>query len=427
MAAHIVAYDGGVNGGGYLCGAGGLCSVADYAADISQSVDNCVAYLLIVAAEKIGYARSRGTCGADRSAEGGERADIFLQVDGNKVAENKGLIELLLAYLQVLCVFDNGQTDGHTLISRTGIYDNGQSAAAHSRVRACRSHCAGTGAHIVAEDLQHSVTHACSVVAPETLAGNGGVEFDLGSYDVADILDIHLVSEDQNAFNIQTRIILGSLLRLGNIVAEDDLSVLFNAGDESMAVDNADRGAVLTRGEISHHIEVVHVLNESDGAKLFRHKSFAAGDVLRLHAFKNLKLAVRAAADRAEDGGGFNTHKSAGIGHGYSLYIFDYVARTANLDMLRLAAQHRPCLRGGIGYGNRLCAAKRGDKLVLKNSYKIAVMRTFHSLFSLSLCFFYYIVTRYSAQHHKQKRDAVRPFFIHRTSKILLFPLFRGC
>ena len=83
----------------------------------------------------------------------------------------------------------------------------------------------------------------------------------------------------------------------------------------------------------------------------------------------HLQLPFRPARHNARHGGGLNALHTAGVGDDDALHIFDDVVADADLDPVRLLAQHLPGPGGGVGDGDGLGAAHRGDQFFLHDLY----------------------------------------------------------
>ena len=102
------------------------------------------------------------------------------------------------------------------------------------------------------------------------------------------------------------------------------------------------------------------------------------------HCLQHLQLPVGVATHRAQDGGGFNAPQPAGVGHGHAPDVFDDVSAAPEANAPGHLAQNLPGFCGGIGDGDGLGAAQRGDQLPLQRLEKDIVLLLCHASTSLS-------------------------------------------
>ena len=114
---HQVAQDAGLHTGSNLCSAGRLGAVADGAGEDGHSVDDGVGDGVVVCPLQIGDTGPGAHACADCAAVSGQTADPGLLVDGHQIADQQRPVELLLRCAQILCVTDNRQGSGHSLIA----------------------------------------------------------------------------------------------------------------------------------------------------------------------------------------------------------------------------------------------------------------------------------------------------------------------
>ena len=85
----------------------------------------------------------------------------------------------------------------------------------------------------------------------------------------------------------------------------------------------------------------------------------------RSHLQVPFKLAFGTASDDAKRCRNINALQTVGIWNFNTLYVFDDVSTAAKLNRFWHLSEHFACFGCRIGDGNRLCTAKRRNKLVL--------------------------------------------------------------
>ena len=96
---HGIAKDPRIHAGGDFGGAGGLCTIADGAADNRHGVHNGMGYRLVAPVQQISDPCSCPHPRADRAAVGGETAYAAFLVDRHQVADQQRPVQFLLTCL----------------------------------------------------------------------------------------------------------------------------------------------------------------------------------------------------------------------------------------------------------------------------------------------------------------------------------------
>ena len=111
-ATAVHSHNGGEDGGGYTGGdlqcAAGLGTVANHAGEVGYHVLYGKTDFLVFSAHQPGDATRRAGGGYYASAQSGEAAKAFLDVDDGEVAEHKGTDELLFALAVFFGIDDYG-------------------------------------------------------------------------------------------------------------------------------------------------------------------------------------------------------------------------------------------------------------------------------------------------------------------------------
>ena len=126
-----MGHNGSIQAGGYLGCTGDLRSVTDNARNISQCIFHRHFYLVQSTAPHIGESCTAGTGGGNRTAEGGQLADISFLVDRQQIGEYQGTVKCLLVHLLDPGIHHHRYGGGNALVTGTGIDDDRKVTSAH--------------------------------------------------------------------------------------------------------------------------------------------------------------------------------------------------------------------------------------------------------------------------------------------------------
>ena len=116
---------------------------------------------------------------ADSTTVCGQLTDTLLQVDGNQVAQQYCTQHFFFTCSQCMCINNNRNGSGNTLVAAAGGNYYRKLAAVHTRVTACSSAgtCANTQA--VGVTAQQNFADAGTVIISQAFFGNGHIEINL--------------------------------------------------------------------------------------------------------------------------------------------------------------------------------------------------------------------------------------------------------
>ena len=123
--------------------------------------------------------RTGTAAGADSTTVSGQLTDTLLQVNGNQVAQQYCTQHFFFACSQCMCINNNRNRSGNTLVAAAGGNYYRKLAAVHTRVTACSSAgtCADTQAVRIA--AQQNLADACTVIIGQAFFRNSHIEINL--------------------------------------------------------------------------------------------------------------------------------------------------------------------------------------------------------------------------------------------------------
>ena len=128
---------------------------------------------IIVTAAEIGDTGTRTSARADSAAVGRQAANGGLFVDGGQVGEGQRPQKLFVAYAQLLCIDNDRYRGRNALIATAGVDDHRLLTAVHAGIGTGCGVCLGTDSYIIALHIQQHTADVGTVVAAQTLLGNG--------------------------------------------------------------------------------------------------------------------------------------------------------------------------------------------------------------------------------------------------------------
>ena len=324
--------------------------------------------LIVASAIKVAHARTGTRTRAGRAAVGGEAADARFQVDCNKVRHDECAIELLLTRMQLMRVDDNGKRRRHALIAAAGVDDNRLFAAVHARVRAGSGPRLSAVLHAVAVGVKQDLADGRAVLARQSRLSNGGIVLDLARDGCAHVIKIDFICKCNDVFDRQQ---LAAFVRLGGLLrkrfAEQNLTVVLDAHDIRVAVDDLDKGRLVPC--VGAHLNI-----ERAAQRRLCHRDLHRGKViveqrqlLLRNIGQHLKLRVRVADAHTRCDGNRDSLAPARVRDDDAFDIFNDIAADGQFDPLRQSFQCFPCERARVSDGNGLRAAHRGHKLFVQD------------------------------------------------------------
>ena len=123
----------------------------------------------------------------------------------------------------------------------------------------------------------------------------------------------------------------------------------------------------VSRGHLHDNLEAGNPFDQLDGADLLFEQLACERQILLRHIDQHLELLVGVAADCAEHGAGFDALHVPRRGNDDGLDVFDDVAGAFHRDVFRQTAQNAARLGRGVGDGDGLGAAQRGNDFLAED------------------------------------------------------------
>ena len=302
---------------------------------------------------------------------------------GEEVGDQKGAVHGIFPNAHILCVLNDRQGGGHTLVAAAGIDDHRQLTAAHTGVGTGGGPGFGTGADVGAYVMQKGLADIGAPVAPQALVRDGGVHLHLALERFPDILQVAGGGKVIDALHAEQ----GVIRRLGihglglHGLFLEDLAVLFDQDDIGVLHGDADLGIgvplVGDDADVQHHAPVHGDQGDGGGCDVGGELGFG----LLGHGLDDLQQGLFIAAQDADGRGSRNAPATIGAGNDDALYVFDDVAAGFHLHAVRDGSQNRPGHGGTVSDGDGLRAALGTHQLPLQNVHIRVVLMTsaFHN------------------------------------------------
>ena len=111
-------------------------------------------------------------------------------MNGRQVCQCQGTVAFLLAGPQLLCINNDRNRSGNSLVAASGVDDYRHFAAIHTGIGACRSHGLCPYADIVPIHIQQHLADICTVIILQSFLGNRNIKSNLRIQDLFDIVHI---------------------------------------------------------------------------------------------------------------------------------------------------------------------------------------------------------------------------------------------
>ena len=337
---------------------------------------------IIVTAAEIGDTGTRTSTRADSAAVGRQAANGGLFVDGGQVGEGQRPQKRFVAHAQLPGIDNDRYRGSNALIAAAGVDDHRLLTAVHAGIGTGCGVCLGTDSYIIALHIQQHTADVGTVVAPQTLLGNGHVAPDLRFQNGTDILHVHRVGKVPDMLHIQQAAVGQGLLVISvyrNV--HQYLAVLFHMDDIGVEHRNAHLCGMLTLPDREDDIKGDTILNVPHlDVRLVKICADGFG-LLRGHIGNDLQLLFLLAGYDARSSSSLQTLHVIRVGHDDRLDVFDHAAAGFHQHFVRQLAQRIAGSSGGIGHGDRLGTAHSRDQLLPQdvNISLVSLIRLFHS------------------------------------------------
>ena len=201
----------------------------------------------------------------------------------------------------------------------------------------------------------------------EPLLADGVVILYLLFQKLAHILDIDALGKLDYLTHVQHAAIGLAAVDRRALLFQKHLAVFLDEHDVRVEIGDAQADIVRVLVQMQVDIQQLIALGLHDGHGTAFHELRDPGNLVLFDVRKDLKLLVGIADRRTGGYGGGDALEPARVGDYNAFYVFNDVAAYDDIDLIRHCAEHRPCLRGGIGHGDWLGAAHRRDKLLTQD------------------------------------------------------------
>ena len=353
--------DGCAHAAGDLQRARWLGTVADHTREIGNHVLDGGTDTTVVATHEIGDAHARSYRSHDASAEGRERAQRLLDVNGSEVAEHQGANELLLGVLVLLGIDADGVSGTDALVAAAGVAHDGNHGSSHTCVAGRGRAGDDMTEDAVAEDALREwpvdgLAQVMAVVAFEGLARRVHIICTC-LLDEADLFERRCGGEVVDESEAELDFCFSFLLRVA------DLS---DVADE-VGVRSGDDGAGLVLSALDDDFDVELLSDASlelDVDAPFVDEALASLERLWGEILQHLELILAATDECAQgDGDGQAGHASAGYADAHS--VLEDIGAEQGSDALRLAPQLFSGFGSAEGHTHGLCASDSRHHLAM--------------------------------------------------------------
>ena len=306
---------------------------------------------------------------------------MALQVQGHEVGEGQGAEHVVLGDAVLFGVDPHGHGDGDALVAAAGVDDHGQGAAVHAGVGAGRR--PGAGAVDEAVAVLALEDGAADLGAPgvlQPLLGDGPVAGELIFERLAHVVDVERASEGVDVAQVQQALVGRGRGGGGGVLLalEQADAVFLQTGDVGVVVRDLDQGPVVPGLGLDADVEVRDPLRKLAVTHACVHQLMGQGDVLLGDRVQDVQPRRGVAADDAEQRGGVDAARAAGVRHGDREHVLDHIAAAKDGTVLRDCSEHLAQPRTGVGDGDGLGTAGRHRELRTDQSYVGVVNLSVH-------------------------------------------------